>query len=108
MRIAAPLAARRGTPNSTFSVPVTPGWTRAKLYGFLATSGRFCTSVSLIVWPMSMRPRSRAGMSAALTLTVSVSPPTASTGLMTTDWPTDRRTPVCSNFLKPWSSAVTV
>ena len=72
MRIAAPLAARRGTPNSTFSMPVTPGCTSAKLYGLRATSGRLCTSRSLIVWPMSMRAMSSAGMSAPLTVIVSL------------------------------------
>ena len=75
MRIAAPLAARRGTPNSTFSMPVTPGCTSAKLYGFLATSGRLCTSRSLIVWPMSMRAVSISGLS-ALTVIVSLTVPT--------------------------------
>ena len=101
MRIAAPLAARRGTPNSTFSMPVTPGCTRAKLYGLRATSGRLCTSSSLIVWPMSMRATSSAGMSLPLTVIVSLTVPTESVALTTAVWPTESWTPVCSNFLKP-------
>ncbi len=94
MRIAAPLAARRGTPNSTFSMPVTPGCTSAKLYGLRATSGSECTSWSLIVWPMSMRAASSSGES-AVTRIVSLTAPTPSTTLTVAVDPTDRRMPVC-------------
>ena len=106
MRIAAPLAARRGTPNSTFSMPVTPGWTSAKLYGLRATSGRLCTSSSLMVWPMSIRLVSISGLS-ALTVIVSLTVPTLSETFTTADWPTDNVMPDCSKRLNPWSSATT-
>src|SRR5919204_668636 len=107
MRIAAPLAARRGTPNSTFSNPVTPGCTSAKLYGLRATSGRLWTSRSLIVWPTSMRARSSAGLSALLTVIVSLTAPIDSVALTTAVCPTESRTSVYSNFLKPGSSTST-
>src|SRR3954462_4326188 len=107
MRIAAPLAARRGTPNSTFSMPVTPGWTSAKLYGLRATSGRLCTSRSVIVWPMSMRATSSAVMSELLTVIVSLTVPTDSVALTVAVCPTDNWMSVPSNFLNPCSSATT-
>ena len=93
MRIAAPLAARRGTPNSTFSYPVTPGCTSAKLYGLRATSGRLCTSSSLIVWPMSIRDVSTSGLS-PVTVTVSLTAPTAIVTFTTAVAPTDTVMPV--------------
>ena len=43
----------------------------------------------------------------ALTVIVSLTAPTASVTLTTAVWPTDSGMPVCSNFLKPWSSATT-
>jgi len=107
MRIAAPLAARRGTPNSTFSMPVTPGCTSAKLYGLRATNGRLWTSSSLIVWPTSMRAMSSAGMSLLLTVIVSLTVPTDRVAFTVAVCPTESEMSVCSNFLKPCSSATT-
>ena len=47
-------------------------------------------------------------MSALLTVIVSLTVPTDSVALTTAVWPTESLMSVCSNFLKPCSSATTL
>ncbi len=54
-----------------------------------------------------MRATSSTGVWAPLTVIVSLTVPTDICALIVTVAPTDTWTPVCSNFLKPWSSAST-
>ena len=54
-----------------------------------------------------MRARSSAGLSALLTVIVSLTAPIDSVAFTTAVWPTERWISVCSNFLKPGSSAST-
>ena len=106
MRSSEPLALKRGTPNSEFSKPLTPGWSSAKLYGLRETSGRLWISRSLRLRPTSILPRSTTDAS-AWTETTSLTPPTSIAMLMTAEAPAVIGMPVCCCFLKPASSAVT-
>ena len=55
-----------------------------------------------------MRASSSAGLSAALTSTVSVTAPTPIVTLSVTVWPTLNLIPNSWSFLNPWSSATTL
>ena len=57
---------------------------------------------------MSMRATSSSGLSEPLTVIVSLTVPTPIVTFTTAVWPTDSLMPVCSNFLKPCSSATTL
>ena len=102
MRSSAPFALKRGTPNSEFSLPMTPGSSSAKLYGLRETSGRFFTSRSLMLRPMSILPRSTAGVS-AVTVIASDTVLTFSVSFSTSASPAVSSTSVCSSFEKPFS-----
>ena len=97
----------RGTPNSSFSYPVTFACRNEKLYGLRETSGRFRISASLMVRPRSILPGSAIGAS-PLTETTSATPPTSSVKLRVAVCPAESFTPVRSAALKPWISARTV
>ena len=82
MRSSVPFALKRGTPNSGFSKPVTPGCSSAKLYGLRETSGRFLTSFSVMLRPASTFAVSTTGTS-TVTAMVSLNSPTSSCRLTT-------------------------